>query len=148
MTSEDKLQVACVKYVRYKYPKVLINAHLTGVKLPIGLATKCKTMGSLKSITDIEILEPRGEYHGCFIELKAEGVRTHKKNGLPATDHIAEQLDMIGKLQARGYYADIAVGFDDFIQKVDSYLALPPNYHLSHYPNNRADLHDNPSNLF
>ena len=124
MTAEDKLQVACVKYVRYKYPKVLINAHLTGVKLPIGLATKCKTMGSLKAITDLEILEPKGSYSGCFIELKADGARIYKKNGSPASEHLSEQLEMIDKLRQRGYYADIAIGMDDFVQKVDSYLAL------------------------
>lgn len=122
MQKEEKLQVACIKYVALQYPKVIVNAHLTGIKLPIGLAKKVKVLGSCKSIPDLEILEPTKKYHGCFIELKIEGTRLYKKDGSPATSHIAEQQDMINKLKDKGYYAEFACGFDDFKQQVDHYL--------------------------
>lgn len=59
---------------------------------------------------------------GLFLELKKEGIRLKKNNGDWATEHIAEQADVLEKLRARGYCAEFAVGFDEAKQIIDEYL--------------------------
>lgn len=61
-------------------------------------------------------------YHGLFLELKKEGTRLKKKNGGWATEHIAEQAEVLGKLRKRGYCAEFAVGFDEAKRTIDEYL--------------------------
>lgn len=61
-------------------------------------------------------------YNGLFIELKKEGTRLKKKNGEWASEHIAEQAEILRKLADRGYEAQFAVGFDEAIELIDKYL--------------------------
>lgn len=63
-----------------------------------------------------------GSYSGLFLELKKEGTRLKKKNGEWATDHIAEQAEVLKKLWERGYCAEFAVGFDGAKRIIDKYL--------------------------
>ena len=68
------------------------------------------------------IAEPKNKFYGLFIELKKEGTRLKKKNGEWASDHIAEQNEMLERLVFRGYAADFAVGFEEARQIIDNYL--------------------------
>lgn len=60
--------------------------------------------------------------YGLFLELKKEGTRLKKKNGDWATEHIAEQAEVLEKLRQRGYCAEFAVGFDEAKRIIDEYL--------------------------
>lgn len=64
------------------------------------------------------------KYAGLMIELKKDGVRLKKKNGEWASDHIAEQAEMLSKLTERGYIAKFAVGFDEAKRIIDTYLSV------------------------
>ena len=55
-------------------------------------------------------------------KLKAKGARLKKKDDSWATEHIAEQNEMLNKLQRKGYVACFAVGFDEAKEIIDSYL--------------------------
>ncbi len=59
---------------------------------------------------------------GLFLELKKEGARLKKKNGEWATEHIAEQAEVLEGLRQRSYCAEFAVGFEEAKKIIDEYL--------------------------
>lgn len=59
---------------------------------------------------------------GLYIELKKEGTLLKKKNGEWATEHIAEQAEVLESLRQRGYCAEFAVGFEEAKKIIDEYL--------------------------
>lgn len=121
--SEKTLHKAVCNYLRLQYPGILFNSDLSGsMRLTIGQAVQIKSLRSDRGFPDIVIYEPRGEYHGMFIELKKDGETVINKKGFPATPHIAEQYLIIERLCLRGYFAVFAVGFDEAKNAVDNYL--------------------------
>ena len=91
--------------------------------MTIGQAVKLKRMRSGGKLPDLWILEPRGGYHGLFLEIKAEGILT--KTGKFKNKHIEEQSEMLERLIEKGYSATFVVGFDDAREEIDNYMALP-----------------------
>lgn len=122
MKREEALHAAVCRYIKYQYPNVLFNTDLSGVRLTPGLAGKVKHLRSGKGYPDLVIYEPRGEYHGLFIELKAEGERIWKRNGDPSNPHIAQQETTMNALRARGYACAFCIGIDQAIEEINTYL--------------------------
>ncbi len=121
--SEKDLHILVCKYIKTKYPGVLFNSDMSGVKLTKGQAAHASALRSSKGFPDIVIYEPRKRWNGLFIELKREGTRIYKKDGSTVSDkHIVEQSLMLESLSERGYYADFAVGYDEAIGLIDKYL--------------------------
>lgn len=79
-------------------------------------AAKLKRMGVSPGFPDIEIPIPSGPYHGLYIELKRE------KGGKASP----AQVDWLNYLREKGYWADIARGFDEAKEIVLHYLSLTP----------------------
>lgn len=126
---ESELQTMVADYLRRQYPFVLFHSDFgSGVKLTMGQAIKQKRQnGGRRAWPDMFIAEPivadLGErYAGLFLELKKEGTRIQKKNGKWASDHIAEQAEILARLEFRGYAAKFAVGFDEAKRIIDNYL--------------------------
>lgn len=126
--SEAELQKQIAIYLRVQYPEVVFHSDFgSGVKLNYKQAMMQKMQnGGRRAWPDMFIAEPRpngrGWYHGLFIELKKEGTRLKKKNGEWASEHIAEQYDVLDRLDFRGYKAEFAVGFDEAVKVIDDYL--------------------------
>lgn len=137
--SEANVHQAAVNYVRRKYPNVLIRTdYAAGLKLTIGQARKHKAMqGGMRSWPDLQLAKPVGQYHGLFVELKKDGVkllRDKDARKILADDyklrlagdwwdlHTEEQAHMLERLREDGYAATFAVGLDDFMQVVDTYM--------------------------
>ena len=120
--SEYDLQKSLCLYIRLNYPQAIFTSDLSGIRLPMGLAVKTAKLRSSRAIPDLLIFEPRKGYHGLFIELKRPGVRFFKKNGEPATEHFAEQWEMIQRLLQKGYLACTANSFDSAKAIIDSYF--------------------------
>lgn len=80
----------------------------------------CRDFNNPTSSIDKDI----GSYSGLFLELKKEGARLKKKNGDWATEHIAEQAEVLANLRQRGYCAEFAVGFDEAKRIIDRYLGV------------------------
>lgn len=126
--SEAELQKQVATYIRMQYPDVVFHSDFgSGVKLSYKQAVMQKIQnGGRRAWPDMFIAEPqphgRGWYHGLFIELKKEGTKLKKKNGEWASDHIAEQYDVLDRLRFRGYKAEFAVGWDEAISLIDDYL--------------------------
>ena len=122
--TESELQVMVADYLRLQYPDILFHSDFgSGIKLTIGQAVKQKRQnGGRRAWPDMVIAEPRGIYHGLYIELKKEGTRLKKKNGEWATPHIAEQAEVLDELKKRYYRAEFAVGFEEAKKLIDGYL--------------------------
>lgn len=133
--NEANLQVMVADYLRLQYPDILFHSDFgSGVKLTVGQAMKQKRQnGGRRAWPDMFIAEPaprtcdgtfKHEWHGLFIELKRGGTRLKKKDGSWANEHIAEQADMLDRLEFRGYKAVFAVGFDEAKEAIDDYLQI------------------------
>lgn len=125
---EEVIQQQLADYLRLQYPDVMFHSDFgSGTKLTMGQAIRQKRLnGGKRAWPDMFIAEPqphgRDWYHGLFIELKKEGTRIKKKNGEWASEHIAEQYDVLDRLRFRGYKAEFAVGFDEAKDLIDAYL--------------------------
>ena len=114
-------------YLRYNYKNIIWRFDLAAdLKLTIGQARKHKRLQQHRGYPDLFIAEPRGKYHGAYIELKKAGTRIYKKDGtLVADQHIREQFDMLEQLRRKGYVAEFACGFDEAKEIIDNYLGRP-----------------------
>ena len=121
--SERTLHRAVCDYIRLQYPDVIFNTDLSGAtKLTVGQAVALKSLRSGRGFPDIVIYEARNDYHGLFLELKQERTRLYNKKFVGATPHIEEQIQMLEKLNDKGYAACFAVGFDEAKTIIDNYL--------------------------
>lgn len=112
-------------YIRAKYPNVIFNSDGAGNNLSRAQAGMAKMLRSVPGFPDLQIPEPRGGYHGLFLELKREGVRVFLEDGSLSTNrHIVEQEHMLDLLQRHGYAADFAIGYDEAVSKIDWYMKL------------------------
>lgn len=132
---EEVLQQQVADYLRLQYPKVIFHSDFgSGTKLTMGQAVRQKRLnGGRRAWPDMFIAEPIEvdfgqpswrRYAGLFIELKKAGTRIVKvrKPDEWASDHIAEQADLLRKLRSKGYIAEFAVGFDEAKRIIDDYM--------------------------
>jgi hypothetical protein len=123
MTEKSLHRQVCT-YLKYQYPDILFNTDLSGAtKLTIGQAKSMKVLRSCKGWPDLFLAEPRANFHGLYLELKAPDTKLKKvKTDEWDTPHIAEQAEMLKKLNERGYCAEFAIGFDEAKELIDNYL--------------------------
>lgn len=130
--SEEELQVAVAEYLALAYPKVMFHSDFgSGTHLSHKQsAIQRRQNAGRRGWPDLFIAAPREKdkngvtvrYGGLFLELKKEGTRIYKKDGTPATPHIAEQLEVLRDLELRGYKAKIVAGFSQAKREIDEYL--------------------------
>jgi hypothetical protein len=114
---EDEHQKAVIQYLRYRYPPALFTIAPNGFKLPIGVAVKMKAMGYKAGTPDIMIFEPRGQFHGLFIEMKRPA-ETGASKGVLSFEQKAWNIE----LNSRGYMAIVSYGSEMAIKAIDYYL--------------------------
>lgn len=123
MKPEEKLHSAISDYLKTQYPKILFISEPSGVRVSMGLAKKLKRMRSNHTHLDLYILEPKGEYHGLILELKAERIHQKKHPELfLKSEHVNDQRKTIKKLNDKGYMATFAIQFDAARKIIDDYL--------------------------
>lgn len=122
--TESELQIAVADYLVRRYPNVIFHSDFgSGIKMTKGQAIKQKRQnGGRRGWPDMFIAEPRGESRGLFIELKKDGTRIVKKDGTYASEHIAEQAEVMKALYERGYDVTFAIGFENARKVIDDYL--------------------------
>jgi hypothetical protein len=109
--AEHDIQVACINWFRYQYPKYLIFAIPNGGQRNVIVASKLKSEGVLSGVPDICIPIANNGFHGLYIEMKAG------KN--KPTDN---QLTIMDKLSNEGYKCELCYSTDEFIKIVTEYL--------------------------
>ena len=112
-TEEHNLQKACVTWFRLQYPNYIIFAIPNGAKRTARQGRYYKEEGLTAGVPDLFIPEPNETYAGLFIEMKTE---SKSSKATPA------QVEMIKKLQARGYKVAICRSLDSFIAEVTNYF--------------------------
>ena len=113
--TEAQLQTAVINYIRLQYPKVRYCASLGGQYQQYKKQQrKGKSTGYVAGFPDLQLTEPKGEFHGLFIELKLN------KKCYPSK----VQNEWLFDLNARGYKAEVTKGFEETINLIDKYLAL------------------------
>lgn len=120
---EYSLQVAVCNWLNLQFPNVLyMSDTVASLKLTMGQAMRNKKIQKDDFKTpDLIIFEPRGKYHGLFIELKVKS--PFKQNGeLLKNDHLEGQQKTINDLIDRGYYATFATGFDEAVEIIKKYM--------------------------
>lgn len=110
---EHKFQSSCIKFFRYKYPKLkmYLFAIPNGGRRDIITGRILKEEGVLPGIPDLFLAYPSNGYHGLFIELK------QGKNKL--TDNQAIQMELFSSV---GYKCVVLYSIDDFISCIEEYL--------------------------
>ena len=107
--SEDLLQESVA--ILLDYYKVLWFHPPNGGRRSMAAGKKMKRSGTKPGVSDCIILEPRGKYHGLFIELK------NKKGSLQNT-----QKDFIARSLERGYKAIVCRSIDEVEYELKKYL--------------------------
>lgn len=125
---EHDLQVECVKYYRWKYPKGMLYANTNGgyrgdpTKMVNGYMNQAQAVGrrlveegQLHGIPDLTIPVHKAQYGACYLEMK---------NG--KTGRLSEhQKKRIAELRELGNKVYVCRSIDDFMEAVDEYMALP-----------------------
>lgn len=113
-----------VNYLKAAFPEVIFRTdYAAGMKLSIGQAVQHKRMQQGRAFPDLFIAEPRGVYHGLFLEIKRDQKSVFKKNGeLIKNKRILEQAETLADLNRKGYCALFAVGFVEARKIIDAYM--------------------------
>lgn len=111
------------KWLKKEYPNVMFNTDMSGIRLSVGMARKAKSLRSHNGFPDLFIIEPKGSYHGLFIELKRTGEKILMKDGkTPISDHVAEQFAVKLELKKRGFKTEFAIGLEHAKSIINNYL--------------------------
>lgn len=113
-------------YLQLIYPEVIFRFdYAADLKLTITQAVKMQRLQGKWSADhpDLFISEPVGEYHGLYIELKAERIMKVDGSGLLKDDHLEGQAKRLSLLNKKGYFACFCVGFEDTKETIDKYMA-------------------------
>jgi len=109
--------------LRTNYPEIIFFSDLSGLRLPIGLATQIKALKCNRGIPDLIILKPSMIYHGLCLEIKTEDVKLLKKNGdMYSDNHLTEQFYILFALYNCGYAGYFVQGFEKARDCIDFYL--------------------------
>ena len=129
---ELSIQKALVKDLKQDYPDVtdFFNDWAAGAFLTPYQAKERKSMSSGRGWADLFVPYPINGYHGCFLELKREGVSTHCKTGLRkgelvADEQIRTEAAFLERMRKLGYYAEFAIGYEDARRHLARYLGHP-----------------------
>ena len=117
--SEAKHQQAVIKWsqqpsIRAKWPELALLYHIKNeTRGGAAQVAVDKAMGGKKGVPDLFLPAPRGQYHGLYIEMKAETGRT------------SEAQNWWGeKLLEQGYMWEVCHGCRSAIRVLEWYLNL------------------------
>jgi hypothetical protein len=108
---EHNMQVACVRWFKYEYPKVVIMSIPNGGARNARVGAKLKAEGTLAGAPDLFIMSAKKGFHGLFVEMKTEiGVQQ------------ASQKEFEEKSREENYKYCVCRSFEQFTQIVEEYL--------------------------
>lgn len=115
------------KYLKAQYPNVMfLSDFAAGIKMSIGMASRQSMQKSNHAFPDIMVFEPRGRFHGLFLEVKRDSDALYNKDGsFKKSDHIEAQRYCITELYRKGYQAQFVCGFDAAKLVIDTYFTPP-----------------------
>lgn len=112
--TESAEQIRLVARVRQFYPDVVVFAIPNGGGRSVMEATKLKEEGVLAGVPDLFVAEPRGEFHGLFIEMK-------RLKGGSVSD---KQKKIHAELSALGYMVAVCEGARVAWEVFETYMSV------------------------
>ncbi|MDQ6995451.1 MAG: VRR-NUC domain-containing protein [Mariprofundaceae bacterium] len=113
--SEHQEQAALFRWANIRAGKEpalrYMHAIPNGGQRHIAVAVKLKAEGVKRGVPDICLPEPKGRFHGLYIELKTSKGRTSP-----------EQKDWLEHLAKRGYKAVVCKGWIEAKETIENYL--------------------------
>lgn len=129
---EEILQRDVIDFLKTQYPEAEFQTMAAAnIKMTFSQAIKYKSLGITSKYPDIFICEPRGIYHGLFIELKTIETKLYKvRTPEFANTHIEGQAFRLQNLNLRNYFADFTRGQEETEILINEYMFLNPGEHL------------------
>jgi hypothetical protein len=119
---EYQLHKSICKFISVQYPKAIFFSDGSGNNLSKTQAGMSKMLRSSRAVPDLFICEPKGDYHGLFLEIKTSS--PFKKNGeIRGNEHLKEQLNMLWRLEQKGYKAQFVWDLTDAIVVIKKYMS-------------------------
>lgn len=113
LLKEEHEQTAVIDWLRLTYPAALFTIAPNGIKLHPSVANKLSLIGYRAGTPDIMIFEPKGQYHGLFVEMKIS------KGGVVSPSQAAFREALL----ARGYQSVICAGSAAAKIAISEYMA-------------------------
>ena len=124
---ERKLSYQIAEFLSIQYPKVIFRFDVAAdipMTIVQGSIIKNKLLHK-KGYPDLFIAEPKGKFHGLYIELKKSYSEVFKKDGsYKKSEHIETQAAMHKQLRAKGYCVEWGLGFEDTVEKIRAYMSI------------------------
>lgn len=111
--SEYAIQADFIRYLELMHPDILYTISPAGFVMSAGMAMKMMRMGYRKGTPDVMIFEPRGKWHGLFIEFKAPGGKTSESQEL-----------FLQLARERNYHTAICFSTAAAVEQLEEYLAV------------------------
>lgn len=113
---ESDLQMLCIQWFRYSYPKyrMLLFSIPNGGKRNLSTAIRMKREGVISGVSDLFLSIPRHGFHGFYIEMK------YGKNKLSENQEAFFQ-----EARMHGYKCELINSLDNFIDQINNYLNSP-----------------------
>jgi hypothetical protein len=108
---ESTLQIGCVRWFRYQYPKLTLFAIPNGGNRNLVTASIMKREGVLAGVADLFLAYPSKGFHGLWIEMK-----TTKGRQSP------EQKQFQFLMECNGYEYVVCHSFDEFRSEIEKYI--------------------------
>lgn len=109
--AESRLQQACIKWVRYQYPDLIIYAIPNGGKRNAVTGAILKAEGVLAGVADLFVAKATPHSHGLYIEMKTD-------KGRQADSQRAFER----AVSLEGYQYSVCRSFEDFRAVIKTYL--------------------------
>lgn len=122
--SEHALYEQIARYLQMQYPDVIFHFDYPDLFIAKPMYKKSVSNEAIAGgiMLNSSLISSDVFYCGLYIELKKDGTRLKKKDGEWASEHIAEQANMLEKLRKGGHMAEFACGFDEAKEIIDKYL--------------------------
>lgn len=121
--TELEVHQQAAEFIQAKWPRAIFWSDGSGNNLSPVQAAIASDLRSAKGVPDFHLLVPRGPYHGAFWELKRPDSSPYLKDGkLSTAEHVQDQAEMLQALMYAGYYAQFAVGIEDFMKQATWYM--------------------------
>jgi hypothetical protein len=124
VNDEYTLHKHIAEWLRLQHKGILFHSDTgSGVRLPIGCATKISKLREKKGYPDIVIYKAKRGFFGLALEIKVDGQIIKRKKGTYFNQHIADQAKILQRFQDDGYAASFGIGEKDIKKIVDWYLS-------------------------
>lgn len=118
---ETQTQIAILEWLAWQFPEVrkhVIKIDNEGVRSKAGLFVSIRA-GLYTKAADLFLCYPMDNYHGAFLEVKRDGYVPKSRK---EKEHMGAQLEFLAQRRVMGYFAEMAIGVDQGINALKTYL--------------------------